>query len=164
MTEPAAVEESETPKPVEVEQLPATEEQELLIETNETEAKVDDQEQVMGEFGSSDDEDDNLSVNSWDIVQEEQEDDTCAASPTTGTDKVQDDAKDVAPSPCLDMLEDKVQRKSFDEQVQNTRFGEQYRDNLFSKLGAGCAEIGRNLLLYQHFGNRQDHTAPVLIE
>lgn len=164
MTEPAIVEKSSTPKPVEVEQQPATEVQEPLIETNEAEAKVDDQDQDVGEFGSSDDEDDNLSVNSWDIVQEEQEEDTCATSAATGTDKVKDDAKDVAPSPCEDMSEEKVQRKSFDEQVQNTRFGEQYRDNLFSKLGAGCAEIGRNLLLYQNFGTRQDHTAPVLIE
>lgn len=71
----------------------------------------------MGEFGSSDDEDDNLSVNSWDIVQEEKEEDTCAASATTGPDKVKDDAKDVAPSPCEKVSEDKVQRKSFDEQV-----------------------------------------------
>lgn len=164
MTEPAAVEESETPKPVEVEQQPVTDVQEPLIETNVAETKVDDQQQDMGEFGSSDDEDDNLSVNSWDIVQEEQEEDTIAASSPTGQDKVKDDAKDVAPSPCMDMSEERVQRKSFDEQVQNTRFGEQYRDNLFSKLGAGCAEIGRNLLLYQYFGNSQDHTAPALIE
>lgn len=75
-----------------------------------------------------------------------------------------ENVKDVAPAPDMDMSEERVQRKSFDEQVQNTRLDEKYRDNLFSRLGAGCADIGRNLLLYQYFGNRQEDTAPVLIE
>lgn len=83
MTEKATVEESETPKPVEVEQQPATEVEVPLIETNGAEAKVDDQKCDKDEFDQSDDVDENLSVNSWDVVQDEVED-SCAPSSTTG--------------------------------------------------------------------------------
>lgn len=137
----ATVEVAETPAPVEY-KTTAAELEEPMTETIGNTFYVDraNEEEFNESVGDLD-----LSVNSWIVVHDDEEDAGTPSVVTEKEEKVETSSATVFPE--VQLTEEEIQRNSYNKQVYMTRYEEKYRDNLLALMHAGFFDFEINLRL-----------------